>query len=105
LTHVVAGGLAGGIAAAATTPLDVAKTLLQTRGDSTDMRIRNASGLIDSFKIIYEKQGLRGFAKGMKPRVLSHMPSTAICWSVYEYFKWFIKKREQNGLVDGITLH
>src|SRR6266480_3167994 len=35
-SHVIAGGLAGAIAAAATTPLDVAKTLLQTRGNATD---------------------------------------------------------------------
>lgn len=41
LTHCVSGGLAGAVAAAITTPLDVIKTLLQTRGTSTDARIRN----------------------------------------------------------------
>ncbi|CAG8554503.1 15147_t:CDS:2 [Cetraspora pellucida] len=87
-THMIAGGLAGAIAAAATTPLDVAKTLLQTRGNSSDHRVRNCSGLLEAFRIIYERNGIRGFVRGLKPRVLSHMPSTAVCWSMYEYFKW-----------------
>ncbi|RHZ67248.1 hypothetical protein Glove_302g24 [Diversispora epigaea] len=102
-THVIAGGLAGAIAAAATTPLDVAKTLLQTRGNSSDLRVRNCNGLSEAFKYIYERYGLTGFMRGMKPRVLSHMPSTAICWSVYEYFKWFITKRDRKQLPE--TLH
>ncbi|CAG8648035.1 10291_t:CDS:2 [Paraglomus occultum] len=97
-THVIAGGLAGAIAAAATTPLDVAKTLLQTRGTSNDLRVRNCSGLFDAFRIIYENQGLKGFIRGIRPRVLSHMPSTAICWSVYEYFKWVITARDRAQL-------
>ncbi|KAJ3103923.1 26S proteasome regulatory subunit 7 [Phlyctochytrium planicorne] len=80
-THVVAGGLAGAIAAAATTPLDVAKTLLQTRGTSTNALVRSASGLSDAMRIIYQTQGISGFFKGIQPRVLTHMPSTAICWT------------------------
>lgn len=97
-THVIAGGLAGAIAAAATTPLDVAKTLLQTRGNSTDVHVRNCRGLLEAFRIIYEQNGLRGFIRGLRPRVLSHMPSTAICWSVYEYFKWFINSHDRNKI-------
>src|SRR5947199_8763834 len=51
-THVIAGGLAGAIAAAATTPLDVAKTLLQTRGNATNDRVRNCRGLLDAYRFI-----------------------------------------------------
>ncbi|KAL1929687.1 hypothetical protein VTP01DRAFT_1825 [Rhizomucor pusillus] len=89
-THVAAGALAGIVASSITTPLDVIKTLLQTRGTSDDPRIRNASGFWDAAKIISERHGYRGFFRGFRPRVLTHMPSTAISWSVYEYFKSFL---------------
>ena len=96
-THAIAGGLAGAFASAVTTPLDVVKTLLQTRGQNTDPRIRNASGLIDAVNIIRERYGARGFFRGFKPRVLTVMPSAAISWSVYEYFKWFISNNNNNN--------
>lgn len=44
-SHCAAGGAAGAVAAAVTTPLDVIKTLLQTKGNSPDMRIRNSTSL------------------------------------------------------------
>ncbi|KAH8548694.1 mitochondrial carrier domain-containing protein [Umbelopsis sp. PMI_123] len=93
-THMIAGGLAGAIASSITCPLDVVKTLLQTRGQSVDPRIRNAAGLWDAVVIIHERHGYRGFFRGFKPRVLTHMPSAAISWSVYEYFKWFLWKKD-----------
>ncbi|CAO3701486.1 unnamed protein product [Rhizopus stolonifer] len=93
-THAIAGGLAGAFASSVTTPLDVVKTLLQTRGQNSDPRIRNASGLMGAAEIINERYGLRGFFRGFKPRVLTHMPSAAISWSVYEYFKWFISEKD-----------
>lgn len=80
IAHCTAGGLAGGLAAAATTPLDVIKTLLQTRGNSTEAEIRNARGLMDAAKIIARREGTKGFFRGMKARVVTAAPSTAICW-------------------------
>ena len=90
-THMMAGGLAGAVASSVTTPLDVIKTLLQTRGQSQDPRIRNATGIVDAATIIKERYGMSGFFRGFKPRVLTHMPAAAISWSVYEYFKWLIR--------------
>ena len=82
LTHVSGGGFAGATAAALTTPLDVAKTLLQTRGCSSDPAIRNATSMMDAFSIIRQKEGYRGFMRGLSPRILTHMPSNALCWLV-----------------------
>ena len=79
-THIIAGGLAGGVAAAATTPLDVIKTLLQTRGTVADPEIRNARGLMAAARIIKQRDGWGGFLKGLRPRIITTMPSTAICW-------------------------
>ncbi|CDO73290.1 hypothetical protein BN946_scf185008.g52 [Trametes cinnabarina] len=90
-THIVAGGLAGAVAGAVTTPLDVAKTILQTRGTSADREIRECRGMVDAFRIIWTRDGLKGFARGLAPRVLTFMPSNALCWLSYEFFKAAIR--------------
>ncbi|KAI9020121.1 mitochondrial carrier domain-containing protein [Phycomyces nitens] len=95
-THVIAGGLAGAFASSITTPLDVIKTLLQTRGSHHDPHIRNTKGLVEAALIIKQRFGPRGFFRGFRPRVLTHMPSAAISWSVYEYFKWMFNARASN---------
>ncbi|KIP10040.1 hypothetical protein PHLGIDRAFT_85767 [Phlebiopsis gigantea 11061_1 CR5-6] len=89
--HIVSGGLAGAVAGAVTTPLDVAKTLLQTRGTSQDAEIRHARGMQDAFRIIWRRDGFKGFARGLAPRVLTFMPSNALCWLSYEFFKAAIR--------------
>ena len=80
VTHCMAGGLAGGFAAGLTTPLDVIKTLLQTRGTARDLKIRSARGLFEAAYIIKASNGYSGFFRGLKPRIITAMPSTAICW-------------------------
>lgn len=95
LTHVSAGAFSGAVAAAVTNPLDVAKTLLQTRGSSTDAQIRNASGMFEAFKIINAREGLKGFARGLSPRVLTFMPSNALCWLSYEGFRFFLNEQSK----------
>ncbi|EPQ56453.1 mitochondrial carrier [Gloeophyllum trabeum ATCC 11539] len=92
VTHVIAGGLAGGVAAGVTTPLDVAKTLLQTKGSSQDPEIRRCRGIADACRIILRRDGLKGFARGLSPRVLTFMPSNALCWLSYEFFKALIRE-------------
>ena len=82
LTHCVAGGLAGAFAAGLTTPLDVIKTLLQTRGTANDAEIRSAKGLFVAASIIKRQYGWAGFVRGLWPRIITTMPSTAICWYV-----------------------
>lgn len=79
-THCIAGGAAGAVAAAATNPLDVVKTVLQTRGLAKDQELRSVRGLFDASGIIKRQYGWSGFLRGMKPRIVATMPSTAICW-------------------------
>jgi Mitochondrial carrier protein len=88
LTHCLAGGLAGAFAAGITTPLDVIKTLLQTRGTARDAEIRNCKGLWQAARIIHERNGFMGFFRGLRPRIVTTMPSTAICWTSYEMAKY-----------------
>ncbi|KAG2024292.1 hypothetical protein GB937_003945, partial [Aspergillus fischeri] len=93
-THCIAGGLAGAFAAGLTTPLDVVKTLLQTRGLAQNEEIRSAKGLFNAAAIIKRQFGWRGFLRGARPRIISTMPSTAICWTSYEMAKAYFKRQE-----------
>ena len=79
-THLIAGGMAGALAAGLTTPLDCIKTVLQTRGTATDAEIRSVKGIAKAAMIIKRRYGLRGFFRGSWPRIITATPSTAICW-------------------------
>lgn len=82
--HVIAGGAAGACAAAITTPLDVVKTLLNTQETGL------VKGMTEAIKKIYSVAGAGGFFKGLTARVLYSMPANAICWSTYEFFKFYL---------------
>jgi len=110
LSHVISGAGAGAFASAITTPLDVCKTLLNTQecclapsggpaGGPTCavpristgttnavLATEEAKGLITAIRVIYIQGGLIAFFKGLTPRVLYQMPSTAVAWSCYEFF-------------------
>uniref|UniRef100_A0AAV2LLF4 Uncharacterized protein n=1 Tax=Knipowitschia caucasica TaxID=637954 RepID=A0AAV2LLF4_KNICA len=108
-SHMVSGALAGAIAAAATTPLDVCKTLLNTQeaqavmvqaeGTGAAVGARQISGLGEAFRTVYRSGGPAAFFKGVQARVIYQMPSTAISWSVYEFFKYIITKRQHERLL------
>jgi len=86
-TYCVAGGGAGSVAAAITNPLDVAKTRLQTQGETG----RHYRGMLDALVTIWKTEGVAGYTRGIGPRVLFYSTSSAVCWSVYEYFKNLLK--------------
>uniref|UniRef100_UPI0037E81387 mitoferrin-2-like n=1 Tax=Semicossyphus pulcher TaxID=241346 RepID=UPI0037E81387 len=119
-SHVVSGALAGAVAAAVTTPLDVCKTLLNTQeaqaihviqtesataagavGAATASGSRHISGLGEAFRTVYRMGGTPAFFKGVQARIIYQMPSTAISWSVYEFFKYIITKRQHERLLRG----
>lgn len=111
LSHVISGAGAGAIASAVTTPLDVCKTLLNTQEcclvsnsgatcpltrqpiistselHNTVVANQEAKGLLSAIRVIYVQGGMIAFFKGLTPRVLYQMPSTAVAWSCYEFFK------------------
>uniref|UniRef100_A0A3B3UYD0 Solute carrier family 25 member 28 n=1 Tax=Poecilia latipinna TaxID=48699 RepID=A0A3B3UYD0_9TELE len=102
-SHVVSGALAGALAAATTTPLDVCKTLLNTQEAQAVHVIpsRYISGLSEAFRTVYRTGGVPAFFKGVQARVIYQMPSTAISWSVYEFFKYVITKRQHEKRLRG----
>ncbi|KAM8852204.1 mitoferrin-2 [Synchiropus picturatus] len=102
-SHMLSGALAGAIAAAATTPLDVCKTLLNTQESLALSSVasgqgahRHITGLAHAFRTVYRLGGLQGFFKGVQARIIYQMPSTAISWSVYEFFKYGLTKHQHD---------
>lgn len=88
--HVLCGGLAGGAAALITTPLDVCKTFLNTQTlNSKDGQITR--GLWNGRSAVYKAGGFSAFFKGCVPRTVIAIPSTGICWGVYETCKHLFK--------------
>jgi len=84
IVHIASGAVAGGTAALLTTPIDVIKTTLQTTNTQAHVAVRNTA---DAIGLVFKEHGFKGFFRGAVPRMLTYVPSTAICWSVYEYFK------------------
>ncbi|XP_072995958.1 uncharacterized protein [Typha latifolia] len=91
LVHVTAGGAAGALAGAVTTPLDVVKTRLQCQGVCGADTFRSSS-IYSAIKKIVAKEGPQALTQGLKPRVLFHAPAAALCWSTYEAMKSFLQR-------------
>jgi solute carrier family 25 (mitochondrial iron transporter), member 28/37 len=86
--HILAGGIAGATAAAITTPLDVVRTRLQTRGDTG--RADSYTGLVRTISVVMKEEGPRALVAGMMPRMWFFVPSSAIVWTTYEALKYLI---------------
>lgn len=110
--YFLCAGLSGAFAATLTLPLDVVKTRLQTQGHSPvpsaiheDSRGAIAGGpryrgFFSTVFFIKQEEGMRGFFRGLVPRVALAMPAAAICWGTYELIK---KLLGQMSPVEGTT--
>ena len=111
---IASGALAGGVAAAVTTPFDVVKTRLQTqslrpvaveavcggagicaRADSALPKALHAySGVGDVLRVIHNQDGVAGLFRGIKPRMLVQATSAAVSWTAYESIKYLLSASE-----------
>ena len=93
--HFIAGAVSGAVASTITMPLDVCKTLLNTQevGVLKALDRHEVRGLFGAAKVVHRMTGLPGFFSGLSARVLYQVPATAISWSVYEFFKYYLKIR------------
>lgn len=90
---LLTGSMAGGIAGAVTTPLDVVKTLLQTQPTDTKKippkdgslpPTKHYHGIIEGLVWNYKNQGLAGLFRGIGPRVFWTSLQSAIMFVIYE---------------------
>ncbi|CAK8675608.1 unnamed protein product [Clavelina lepadiformis] len=104
ISHILSGAIAGGTAAFVTNPLDICRTLLNTQQHNKESTVR---GLKEALMLVYRTDGIRTFFRGVSARVFYQMPSTAISWGVYEFFKHVLygqnKDREKMKTQSWVT--
>ncbi|EFA76024.1 mitochondrial substrate carrier family protein [Heterostelium album PN500] len=81
LIEMAAGCGAGAAASLVTTPLDVLKTTIQVRRKGDGITVWR------TFTEMVDKKGVRGLFVGLKPTLVGLVPSWAIYFSSYSYFK------------------
>jgi solute carrier family 25 (mitochondrial S-adenosylmethionine transporter), member 26 len=84
--NALLGSIAGGVAAAVTTPLDVVKTRLMTQAGSTGGADRY-KGWVDAFRRIPREEGVGALFRGIRPRVMFISIGGAIFIGSFEEFK------------------
>eukprot|EP00939_MAST-03C_sp_MAST-3C-sp1_P004333 g4333.t1 len=47
----------------------------------------SSNGLVSTIRQIIAEDGLRGFTRGLKPRIMTHAPAMGISWATYETMK------------------
>lgn len=99
MAHMISGAVSGAFAAAVTTPLDVCKTLLNTQEKQALHLTKQThfSGFIDAAVTVYRFSGFKGYFRGLQARIIYQFPSTAIAWSVYEFFKYTLSLNSKSS--------
>ena len=92
LIPFMSGSLAGGIAAAVTTPLDVVKTHMQVDIGEVKRVGLGAGSPINVMRNVMKIHGLQGLMVGLVPRCAKIIPACAIMITSYEAGKSFFTK-------------
>jgi hypothetical protein len=69
-------------------PTSVVDTVAAAEGPGAKL---SRIGMVDMVKLIYAQEGMRGFMRGMIPRMIVHAPSVAISWTAYETAKMVLE--------------
>ncbi|KAG0341363.1 hypothetical protein BG000_009407 [Podila horticola] len=79
------GTISGSVGATSVYPLSLVRTRLQAQG--TPQHPQTYTSTLDVFRKTFEKDGIRGFYKGMVPTLTKVVPAVSISYVVYEYSK------------------
>ncbi|KAG0255520.1 hypothetical protein BG011_005088 [Mortierella polycephala] len=92
LKHTIAGAGAGLVTSVVTCPLDVVKTRLQNQGvvKPTGKSYRGTAGTLTR---IWSEEGVRGLYRGLGPTIFGYLPTWAIYFTAYDYFKDLVARQ------------
>lgn len=82
------GGFSGAVGASVVWPLNILRTRLQTQG--TAIHPQTYTGIIDAANQLLNKEGARGFLKGITPNLIKVVPSVSITYVVYNKMKRYL---------------
>jgi Mitochondrial carrier protein. len=63
--------------------------------EKSQKKIIKYRSFLSTCRIIFQEEGVRGFYKGVVPRIMSQAPSSAISWSAYEMLKRLLNTNKQ----------
>jgi len=65
-------------------------TAKESMAPSSDIEIKYRD-IMSTARTILREEGLRGFVKGVVPRIIAQAPASAISWTAYEMMKKLLK--------------
>jgi solute carrier family 25 (adenine nucleotide translocator) protein 4/5/6/31 len=80
------GGVSGAIAKTVCAPIERVKLLLQTQHTNTKLASKQYEGIVDCFVRVFKEEGTLAFWRGNWANVIRYFPTTAINFSVKDYF-------------------
>ncbi|KAL7526028.1 hypothetical protein ACHAXR_001278, partial [Thalassiosira sp. AJA248-18] len=109
LFNLLSGGAAGTLASAVTNPLEVIKTQLQSSSAAVGELSAASGHPVAIARKIFERDGILGFWKGMRPTLVGIIPSRSVYFYSYEQTKRFLgsvgvqEGSVPNALVSGLS--
>ncbi|BGO93151.1 hypothetical protein NBRC10512_007596 [Rhodotorula toruloides] len=87
------GAISGGVGASSVYPLNLVRTRLQAQG--TPAHPQTYTGIRDAAFKCYQREGWRGFYKGLTPTLVKVVPAVAISYAVYDTSKKMLFAQEE----------
>ncbi|MCI20414.1 calcium-binding mitochondrial carrier protein SCaMC-1, partial [Trifolium medium] len=84
LVQLGCGTISGTLGATCVYPLQVIRTRLQAQPSNSSDAYK---GMCDAFLRTFQREGFRGFYKGLLPNLLKVVPAASITYMVYESMK------------------
>ncbi|GAA6063424.1 hypothetical protein JCM10212_002093 [Sporobolomyces blumeae] len=88
------GAVSGGVGATSVYPLNLVRTRLQAQGTPAHPQVY--TGIKDAAIKCYQREGWRGFYKGLTPTLVKVVPAVAISYAVYDQSKRILFGKEDD---------
>ena len=92
VAHLLEGGIAGGMTAIVTTPIDCSITRLMLVDASGASDMRGVDNIVDAAGAVWSEQGPIGFTKGWLTRAAQFGPAAMVFFSAFETLYYVIER-------------